>query len=184
VPDCESEDDAAGDHRGRAYSRCTPVVVDAHVDVGMLIFVPRVAGLWLYRTLRCYRTQILAPTEHFAAPVAAPVETTMALSVRSRHPDVCAAADEHDIAVGGSGDVYVVGFPDYLFYHKRSRDNERASRGRRTNDHSAPCGLWIGLSSELSLSACHASGQVKRSRNPGDGCSQPRMFQTMPRVPT
>lgn len=117
-----------------------------HILTLRAIFATRVADRWLCRTLCRYRTQIFAPTVHFAAPVAVPVEMTMVLSVRSRYPYVCAAADEHDIAVSGSRDVYIVEFWDHLFYHSRPRDNELARRGRRANDHGASCGFsTVGL---------------------------------------
>lgn len=55
--------------------------------------------------VRHLSTQMLASAEHFSAAVATRIKVTMALSVRTNHPKVRAAADEHHVAIHHARDI-------------------------------------------------------------------------------
>lgn len=153
----------------------------------MAIGVSHIARRRVQRSGCAYRTQVFAPVIDLDPPVAVAVEMSMALAVWTHNPDIRAAAHEHDIAVRRGGDVDVVGFRKHLFDQNRSRSDGRARSGsgdgRGGDHHGSPDRLWFRLSRDRSLHTRHAAAHAKHHRHGGDGCSPPRIVQTVPRVP-
>ncbi|MGQ7935469.1 hypothetical protein [Paraburkholderia sp. D1E] len=80
----------------------------------------------------------------------------MTLPVRARYPDVCAAANEHDIAVSGSRDIHVVRFRQYLFCHDRPHDRELARCWRGRDYHVGAFGFLLAWFRPKALPAAYA----------------------------
>ncbi len=70
---------------------------------------------------RHFDAQVFASAENFGAPVAARVKMPMTLTVRTRHPEIRVAADEHHVAIHHTRDIHVA----------RCGDKDGLWRGRR-----------------------------------------------------
>ncbi|MEX3971017.1 hypothetical protein [Paraburkholderia caribensis] len=59
-------------------------------------------------TATCHlHTQMLASAKHFSTPVATRIEMPMTLPIRAHHPQICAAADKHHIAIHDARNINI-----------------------------------------------------------------------------
>lgn len=138
-------------------------VCGVRIVPGIFPLVPvaliRIPLRWLRGAMHVHRAEILAAAEHFLTPVTMGVEMPMSPTIRPGDPDIRAAVDEHDVVDGSRRDIDVVGFRQDDFCGNWPYD-DRARRGRGDHRDDGPRGVYNRLSSNLSLSGCHAPGQT------------------------